>query len=262
MDKYQELLIDDKSKFYILAEDQNDKFYNAFINNQISLRKFNEKLTDCNSKTFRKEIKIADFIEIKQLEDIKIKKYFLFFYNKNFENIHFSYDGKSMEALKKSGEDLTVFGIQLNFDKKIENIEIEFKLNLADPLTINVEFIPADEKAYYRKEKEKEKQTLIEKMKVSHSCGNDLVTIKFSNCNKDVKNTKITLLDANKQLMGTFNVDEGMFYKSIINLAYGTYFYKISQFDKKDKLIVESDFIEFKLQAPNYSGRGMVRPHP
>ena len=52
--------------------------------------------------------------------------------------------------------------------------------------------------------------------------------------------------------MGVFKVDEGMLYKSISNLAYDTYFYKVSQFDKFGNEIIETDLIQFRLIMPNY----------
>ena len=84
-----------------------------------------------------------------------------------------------------------------------------------------------------------------------------MVNIKFQYCNDNVSYTKISLYDDNKQLMGTFKVDAGMFYKSITNLAYGKYFYKVAQYDINNELILETDFISFSLSAPYY-GKPLV----
>ena len=43
-----------------------------------------------------------------------------------------------------------------------------------------------------------------------------------------------------------------MYYKSITDLAFGKYFYKVHQYDKNDNLIVETDYISFSLSAPYY----------
>lgn len=43
-----------------------------------------------------------------------------------------------------------------------------------------------------------------------------------------------------------------MLYKSISNLAYDTYFYKVSQFDKFGNEIIGTDLIQFRLTMPNY----------
>ena len=92
---------------------------------------------------------------------------------------------------------------------------------------------------------------------MKHDCGLNLITIKFSNANDNVAYTKISLIDNNKQLMGIFKVDEGMFYKSITDLAFGRYFYKVQQFDEFANLIVETDYIEFALCVPYY-GKSQV----
>ena len=75
----------------------------------------------------------------------------------------------------------------------------------------------------------------------------EILTIK-----KAVASTQITLFDDMVQLMGKFKVDEGMFYKSITNLAYGKYFYKAQQLDKENNVIVETDFVEFVIRVPYY----------
>lgn len=260
MDQYQKYLINDKSKFYVIAEDQDDKFYNAFIDKQISIRQFNSMLTDYNSKTYREDVNVDEFIVVKQLPDIKIYKYFLFLYNKNFEKIYYSDNKEVKELLFKSEENLTCFGIQLNFNKPIENIKIFFNFNIADPITIPIHFVKADENEYYKNIEKERHISLLNKLNISHSCGQDLITIKFQNCNDDVCNTKITLYDDKKQIMGVFKVDEGMFYKSITSLAYGKYFYTLSQYDKNDNLIVESSCIDFIIKPPNYSSKGIVKP--
>lgn len=257
MDKYQEMLINDISKFYVIAEDQNNEFYNAFVSEDITLRQFNQMVTDVKSKTYRKDIKIGDVIDIEQLENINICKYFLLIYNKCFENVVYSNNKVTKNMISKSGEGVTCYGIQLDFNHPIDNIKISFKLDLADSITIPLNFIKSDGKAYYEKI---QKDNLLKKLNTSHSYGQDLITIKFQNCNDDVCKTKIVLYDENKQIMGEFEVDKGMFYKSITNLAYGKYFYKISQFDKDNNLIIESDIIEFNIRKPNYSGKGLVRP--
>ena len=48
------------------------------------------------------------------------------------------------------------------------------------------------------------------------------------------------------------------FYKSINGLAYGTYAYVIKQFDKKDNLLLETEYIEFSLKAPKQPIMGRI----
>ena len=258
MDKYQEILVHERSKFYVIAEDQNGDFCNNFLNKNVSIREFNAKLTDTKSKIYRKELKIDDNLEIKQLDDINIKKYFLLLYNKNFENVKCTQHNKVIDAFTKMQDDITAYGIKLDFDNKIENIIIEFKYNMADPLTVKLDFQEADKNAYFARIEKVRHEDLVKKLSIAHSCGQDLVSIRFQNCSDNVKYTKISLFDDKKLLMGEFKVDEGMFYKSITNLAYGKYLYKVAQYDKNNNLIVETDFISFSLSAP-YHGKPLVR---
>lgn len=209
-------------------------------------------LTDYKSNRCRTEIKLIQPIILKQVEDINKKKYFLFVYNTNFKNVYYTKYNNKIAALIKSNEGLTAFGIELDFDDKISEITIEFKNDMAEPLTLSLEFVDADEEAYYDKIKQQENQGKLSKLNVSHLCGNDLVTIKFQNSCEYVSFTQILLFDDKKQPMGVFKVEDGMYYKSITDLAFGKYFYKVHQYDKNDNLIVETDYISFSLSAPYY----------
>lgn len=250
MDKYQEILLNKGNSFCVFAEDEDGVVYNAFINDNKTLRQVNEMLTDHKSDRYRKKIELEEPITLKQVEDINKKRYFLFLHNTNLKNVYYTKDNNKFSALSKRAEGLTAFGIKIDFDNKIDGILVEFKNDMAEPLNFSLEFVDADKEAYYDKIKQQENQDKLSKLNISHSCGNDLVTIKFQNCSENVEYTKITLFDNNKQLMGVFKVDEGMFYKSITNLAYGEYFYKVEQYDKENNEIYRSDYISVSLKAP------------
>lgn len=173
---------------------------------------------------------------------------------KGVEKIVVSYKNgiKTFETQKSIFKNVDVCAINFDFGNLINKLELHFNFDVVEPLVINVvtkifEPIQVDNK-----------EELLKQLKFSHSCGQDLITIKFQNCNDDVCITKISLYDDNKQIMGVFKVDEGMFYKSITNLAYGKYYYKLSQYDKDNSLIVESDFVEFKIMPPYY-GNGKMQ---
>lgn len=141
---------------------------------------------------------------------------------------------------------LSVCAIDFNFDNEIKEIKLFFNYDIVEPLLIKVNTKP------YKAPVLDERPLLLNKLNVKHSTGNDLITIRFSNANDKVAETRISLFDSSKQLMGVFKVDEGMLYKSISNLAYDTYFYKVSQFDKFGNEIIGTDFIQFRLIMPNY----------
>ena len=72
MNKYQKELIEDRSQFYIFAEDQDGKLEKAFKDKNVSLRQFNEIITDYNAKFFRESIKLEDTVTLNQIWNIKI----------------------------------------------------------------------------------------------------------------------------------------------------------------------------------------------
>lgn len=173
---------------------------------------------------------------------------------KGVEKIVVSYKNgiKTFETQKSIFKNGDVCVIDFDFENSINKLELHFNFDVVEPLVINIvtkifEPVQVDNK-----------EELLKQLKFSHSCGHDLITIKFQNCNDDVCITKISLYDDNKQIMGVFKVDEGMFYKSITNLAYNKYFYKIAQYNKDNNLIVESDFVEFQIMPPYY-GAGKNR---
>lgn len=258
MNKYQKELIEDRSQFYIFAEDQDGKLEKAFNDKNVSLSQFNEIITDYNAKFFRESIKLEDTVTLNQIWNIKIRKYFLLLYNRTFENISYKQNGKIKNANSKCEDKYNAFGMTIDFDNPIKNLEIYFILNLADKVNIKLKYIEIDKELYLQEQKEEHNLLLRKTLNANHSCGENLVTIKFANANNNVRLTKISLFDKNKQLMGIFKVEEGMFYKSIADLAFGKYFYKVHQYDENENLIVETDYIEFSLNAPNY-GKTIVR---
>lgn len=258
MNKYQQILLEKGHTFCVFAEDEDGAICDSFISNDYTLRQVNEKLTDYKNPQFKTEVKLVQPITLKQLEDINKKKYFLFIHNETFKTVYYIKNGTKIAALSKNGENLTAFGIKLDFDDKISDIIIEFKNDMAEPLTLSLEFIDANKDVYYDKIREQERQDKLSKLNISHSCGSDLIQIKFQNCNEKVAFTKISLYDDKKQLMGVFKVDEGMLFKSITNLAYGKYFYKLSQYDNNSNPIVESDFVECFVRPPYYGGKNQV----
>lgn len=59
-------------------------------------------------------------------------------------------------------------------------------------------------------------------------------------------------------MLAKYKVEEGVFFKSIGGLAYGTYEYIVKQFDKDNKLLIETDRIKFSISRPNYGGKPTI----
>lgn len=165
--------------------------------------------------------------------------------------VYFNDGQKEFETHKSIFKNVDVCTIDFDFKNIIKKLEIHFNYEMVDPLIIEIQTelfqVPIVDESI----------ELLQKLNVKHDCGINLITIKFSNANDNVAYTKISLFDNNKQLMGIFKVDEGMFYKSITDLAFGRYYYKVQQFDEFANLIVETDYIEFALRVPYY-GKSQV----
>ena len=160
--------------------------------------------------------------------------------------VYFKNGQKEIETHKSIFKSVDVCVINFDFDNEIKKLELHFNYEIVEPLVIEVET------ELYQEPIIDKTSELLQKLNIKHSCGTNLVTIKFANSTENVALTKISLFDNDKQLMGIFKVEDGMFYKSITDLAFGKYFYKVHQYDKNDNLIVETDYISFSLSAPYY----------
>lgn len=160
--------------------------------------------------------------------------------------VYFNNGQKEFDTHKSIFKNVDVCVIDFDFKNEIKKLEIHFNYDMVEPLIIEVKT------ELYKAPIIDEKIELLQKLNVKHSCGTNLITIKFANANNNVALTKISLFDNDKQLMGIFKVEDGMYYKSITDLAFGKYFYKVHQYDKDDNLIVETDYISFSLSAPYY----------
>lgn len=260
MNKYQEYLINNRGEFYLCIQDENNQFLNAFNNSETTLRQFNALILANNSNNdnhFLEELTIGDKIVLKQIEDITVKKYFLFLHNDTIEEIYIIKNKTQESALQKFGEGVTAFGIQLDFDNKIDSIIIKFKLNLADSLIVPIEYVEADKEKYYAKQAQQKKDELLKTASIKHSTGNDLVNIYFQPCCDEYERTEITLFKDN-QMLAKYKVDDGVFFKSISGLAYGNYEYIVKQFSNDNTVLIETDKIKFTIRRPNYGGNPVI----
>lgn len=165
--------------------------------------------------------------------------------------VYFKNGQKEIETHKSIFKSVDVCVIDFDFDNEIKKLELHFNYEIVEPLVIEVET------ELYQEPIIDKTSELLQKLNIKHSCGTNLVTIKFANSTENVALTKISLFDSEKQLMGVFKVEEGMFYKSITDLAFGKYFYKVEQYDKENKMIVSTDYIEFRILPPYYDGGKM-----
>ena len=150
---------------------------------------------------------------------------------------------------------VNVCTIDFDYDNPILKMLLHFNFDLAEPLELNFEI------EEYKEPEIDYRKIYLENMNVSHSCGQDLVNIRFQNADERVLTTQIELYSyekGNRQIMGIFEVEKGLFFKSINGLAYGKYSYKVKQYDKDNSLIVETEYIDFSISAPHHGGRQAI----
>jgi hypothetical protein len=211
-----------------------------------------------------------DIITLTQDEDIFSIKYTLILReNSNIETCTYLVNGEWQSAIRKG----MAFSLELNFEKRVEKIKLTFTDNIVDEYIFSVQYIEADKDLYYQKQAESMRNTYIESAQIKHSTGNDLVNIYFQPCCSDYEYTEIYLYipqdyvtvgrpygpvkkPSSWQLFKKCKVPSEDFYKSINGLAYGTYAYVIKQFDKKDHLLLETEYIEFSLKTPKQPNHG------
>ena len=244
MDKYQRVVLENNKK---------DSFYYC-----VSVKNGGgAPNTDFNYST--------DVFTLTQDEDIFSTKYkFVLRANTNIETCFFYVNGEWHSANQKG----TSFCIELDFENRVEKVKLTFADNIVDDYIFSVQYVEADKDSYYQKQAEAKRNTYIEAAQIKHSTGADLVNIYFQPCCSDYEYTEIYLYipqdkatvgePSSWQMFKKCKVPAEDFYKSINVLAYGTYAYVIKQFDKKDNLLLETEYIEFSLKAPKQPIMGRI----
>ena len=256
MNKYEELVFSNsKNSGYCISVVGSDKSYTAKIDTE-------------------KKILI-----LQQEEDINLTKYqFVVLNNPNgsgLEKISFYKGNKWIDAelvTEKNKKVLVspdyyqrpfergyvLYVVNLDFDDKVKKIRFEYKNGIVEPIDISIEYVEANKEAYYQKVAAQNRSELLAKMSVIYKTGDSLVNVYWQNASKDVKKILFELFIDNQQLIMKNEMDANMMFKSVQGLAYGKYYFKLSQFDGNGNLIVATDLIQFTLSAPNYSGRHTV----
>lgn len=197
-------------------------------------------------------------ITIKQDEDINITQYILILNGKADQYDVLSkvsvYKNKHWEEIELSRKG---YRIIIDFNDRTEKIKLSFVNNLADDYILDIKYLEADKEKYYAKQVQQKKDSLLKTANIKHSTGNDLVNIYFQPCCDECEKTEISLYK-DGLMLAKYKVEEGVFFKSIGGLAYGTYEYIVKQFDKDNKLLIETDRIKFSISRPNYGGKPTI----
>ena len=152
----------------------------------------------------------------------------------------------------------SLFVIDLDFNDRINTIRFEYKNNIVDPVEISVNYVEANKDQYYQKVAAAKRAEMLAEMSVVCKTGDNLVNVFWKNANQNVKSVLFELfLDNQQQLIMREKMGSGILFKSVQGLAYGTYYFKLSQFDGAGKLIVETDLTPFSICRP-MNGRPTV----
>lgn len=160
-----------------------------------------------------------------------------------------------LEILKKDWEEISAskngYRLTADFGDRFSGMRLSFVNNIAAPIEFNVEYIESDKEQWENTLKDRYIEGLFQAANVSVATGADLVNIYFQPCSDEYAKTEIILYRDNLML-AKYRGDEEMFFKSITGLAYGNYTFILKQYDKNDKMLLETEHIEFSI-TPNGS---------
>lgn len=256
MNKYEELVFNNsKSVGYCISVVGNEKNYSAVIDIE------------------KKEL------VLKQEEDINLTKYQFVVISdpkgSGIANVECQINKKWVESIlvnnnKKKGlsspdyyqrpleRGFDLYVVDLDFNEKATKIRITYKNGIVDPIELKINYVETDKDRYYQKVAAQNRSDLLAKMSVGCKTGDSLVNVFWQNATKDVKKILFELFLDNQQLIMKNEMDSDTMFKSVQGLAYGKYYFRLSQFNEKGDLIVATDLITFTLNAPNYGGRHTV----
>ena len=228
-------------------------------------------------KVYNAQIDPTKKFVLKQEEDINLTKYqFIVFCHteecplekvsihqqKKWTAVTRLVNNKEKQAIlenadKMSGafkEGSSIFVITLDFENKIDKIKFEYKNGIVDPIEIKIEYVEANKDAYYERIAAKKRDDLLKKMSVTCKTGDSLVNVFWQNASNEVKKTVFELFLDNQQPIMKSELDSDTLFKSVQGLAYGSYLFRLTQLDASNNIIVQTDYIAFKLSRQGGHG--------
>lgn len=216
-----------------------------------------------------------DKITIDQDEDITVTKYDLYISNNAVDCAYAIQGDKVKKLIKSVDSDYSLsesgkqkrFSIKIDFNNRIDAIRICFVNNIADDLLIPIIYKEADKEKYYTKKEQEHKDKLLKTASIKVSTGADLVNIYFQPCCNKYDRTEILLYvpkdyvtvgspygpiekPSTWSLIKKCKVPDEDFYISVSGLSYGEFAFILKQYDKNENIILETDYITFKILKP------------
>lgn len=169
------------------------------------------------------------------------------------------------------------YRIVVDFNERTDAIKFTFTNKLADDYILKITYTEADKEKYYAKLEQERKENLLKAADIKVATGDSLVNIYFQPCSPEYKETIIELYLAEgkfeqrslpkvivgnylghtpanliggtiKNLIGRWKIENGMFFKSITDLAHGVYAIKIIQHDNNGNDLLISNELFFVIR--------------
>lgn len=203
-----------------------------------------------------------DTLSITQDEDINKTEYVLIVLEK-FGEV-FVHKNKEWVKITRENEK---YKIIVDFNDRIDAIKFVFANKLANDYVVKITYAEAGKEKYYAKKEQDHKDELLKKASIKVSAGADLVNIYFQPCCDKYDHTEVSLYipKDHERVPGHYGsydkpsmwslikkckVPTEDFYTSINGLAYGEYAFILQQFDRKENIILETDYIAFEISKP------------
>lgn len=206
-------------------------------------------------------------ITLTQNDNYHLHKYEIIISHPKLQDVWIMSKGNKISGEKV--DDVTK-SITVDFDDKSPSIFVSFSDNLADPIEISIIYVDADKTAWDEKILKEHKEQLAEIVNINVVSGDSLINILYNPLNDKYSYSVATLYyaftkqgekDKTYQTMGSFKSEKDKFFIPIINLGYASYAIVLKQYDSDNKVIYESEKIEFTLKRQSttiYSGRPTV----
>ena len=149
--------------------------------------------------------------------------------------------------------------INLDFENKQDKIKFYYRNGIVDPIEIKINYIESDKNKYYEKIAAKNREELLSKISVNYRTGDSLINVYWQNASASVKKIIFELFLDNDQRIMKDEINANISFKIVQGLAYGKYYFKVTQLDENDNIIVATDLIPFSLVPPYYgNGKNIV----
>ena len=148
---------------------------------------------------------------------------------------------------ERRNPELEYLYLPIDFENRMDSIVLVFKNELADDLTVPLNYLPADKEAYYAEKEQERIRALLDHAHISVATGENLANIYFQPCIDDVSVTEVYLFKDGYRIM-TYRAEGERCFIAITDLAYGVYEFSLAQYDKSGSKLVESPKTSFTVR--------------